>query len=660
VGAAVLDGYHALVTSTFFAGYNPSALSALTAWTGVTSRIFLSALICKSSLLVAEPEQPAAAARSRERRVYLTVGASTLACFLFFALVPLPAPFYEHWWLHRPGDLVPAFFFSRAAIVRFRKRKWMTDSFEHWLLLSLIAAAAGHLVYMPFSAALYDAHYIFAHVVKILAYEFVLVGLFISMFSVYRREAESLARLSEANELLGEEVEERKCAEEALRRAQGELEATVHSRTVDLVEQGQQLMAAHAEIELFLASIPSILIGLDSEGRVTHWNATAQHTFGISQAEATGRAFAECGIKWLLPDMHAEIATWLQGQTLHRSKDIPYGRDGQRRLLGISVRPILTAEKNTAGFIVTGADITDRKQLESQLAQAQKLESIGQLAAGIAHEINTPIQYVSDNTRFLKDSFGKLDELLSAYDCLLKSVQSGTASQPLAADVQSLAAATRLSYLRSEIPQSIQDSLEGVSRVAEIVRAIKEFSHPGPLEKTALDLNRAIESTILVSRNEWKYVAEVETELDPNLPLTQCVAGEFNQVILNLIVNAAHAIADVVGQNPEAKGTIRVSTRRDGDWVEIRVRDTGTGIPEEARPNIFNPFFTTKAVGKGTGQGLSIAHTVIVQKHEGTIAFETELGVGTTFIVRIPVGEAPQDLPDADGALDDSENVLVP
>jgi signal transduction histidine kinase len=298
-----------------------------------------------------------------------------------------------------------------------------------------------------------------------------------------------------------------------------------------------------------------------------------------------------------------------------------------------------------SAFAIT-RDVTALKFLERQLAQAQKLESIGHLAAGIAHEINTPIQYVSDNIRFLRDSFTRLEELYQSYDRLLASVQGGSSpAQPLA-DIEAIAKATRAGYLRAEIPKSIADSLDGVERVAEIVRAIKEFSHPGPLEKTALDLNHAIESTVLVSRNEWKYIADLNLDLDPDLPLVRCVPGEFNQVILNLIVNAAHAIAEVVATAPGTKGTIGVSTRRDGEWAEIRISDTGTGIPEEARPSIFNPFFTTKAVGKGTGQGLAMAHAVIAQKHGGTITFETELGAGTTFHVRLPIGKGAENAED--------------
>jgi signal transduction histidine kinase len=192
-------------------------------------------------------------------------------------------------------------------------------------------------------------------------------------------------------------------------------------------------------------------------------------------------------------------------------------------------------------------------------------------------------------------------------------------------------------YLVEEIPKALSQSLEGLDRVATIVRAMKEFSHPGGEEKQSIDINHAIQNTITVCRNEWKYVAEMTTDLDPNLPLVPCLPGDFNQVILNLVVNAAHAIADTKNEGKKSKGTISISTRHDGDWVEIRIGDTGTGIPEKHRAKIFTPFFTTKEVGKGTGQGLALARSVIVGKHRGSINFETELGKGTVFIIQLPL-----------------------
>jgi signal transduction histidine kinase len=194
--------------------------------------------------------------------------------------------------------------------------------------------------------------------------------------------------------------------------------------------------------------------------------------------------------------------------------------------------------------------------------------------------------------------------------------------------------------LKEEVPRAIEQTLDGVNRVAKIVRAMKEFSHPSSEGKVAADVNRLIDNTITVANNEWKYVADLVRDFDPSLPLVPCIAGELNQVILNLIVNAAHAIGESIKADPGRKGIITITTRAAEAGVEIRVKDTGTGIPVEARAKIFDPFFTTKAVGKGTGQGLTIAHGVIVKKHGGRLSFETEMGVGTTFVIHLPAPAA--------------------
>ena len=275
--------------------------------------------------------------------------------------------------------------------------------------------------------------------------------------------------------------------------------------------------------------------------------------------------------------------------------------------------------------------------MEIQLRHAQKLESIGQLASGIAHEINTPTQYIGDNTRFVRDACGDLFKLVVEQGRLFTAARAGAVPVELLDAVEAAAKLADVEYLTVEVPRALEQSLEGVGRVTKIVRAMKEFSHPGSTEKTPTALNNAIESTVTVCRNEWKYVAEIVTEFDATLPLVPVLPGEFNQIILNLVVNAAHAIADVVSDGATGKGTIAVSTRRDGEWAEIRIRDTGTGIPEKVREKIFEPFFTTKGVGKGTGQGLAIAHSVVVAKHGGTIHFETESGKGTTFVIRLPL-----------------------
>ena len=276
-------------------------------------------------------------------------------------------------------------------------------------------------------------------------------------------------------------------------------------------------------------------------------------------------------------------------------------------------------------------------KLQQRLTQAQKLESIGQLASGIAHEINTPIQYISDNINFLQDSLKDIFRLLSEY----KQVRKKAAARKVDSDLLSRVAVTLdecdMEYLTEEVPRAIKESLEGVGIVTQIVQAMKEFAHFGTQAKTVADLNQAIENTITVTRNQWKHIADLATDFDSELPPVTCLVDEFNQVILNLIVNAADAITEKMGDGSEKKGTITISTRQDGDWAEIRISDTGAGIPESIRERIFDPFFTTKEVGKGSGQGLAIAHSIIIDKHGGTLTFETELGKGTTFIIRLPI-----------------------
>jgi signal transduction histidine kinase len=283
--------------------------------------------------------------------------------------------------------------------------------------------------------------------------------------------------------------------------------------------------------------------------------------------------------------------------------------------------------------------ISDRQRQfeEIQLAQNQKLESIGRLAAGIAHEINTPTQYLGDNARFLQDAFHQIKPLLI---CCLHLVSE---AKPTAADLVFLRKFCQalpqgeIEYLLREIPAAIEQSLEGVQCISKIVRSMKDFSHPGNGEKLAVDVNQALETTLTVSRNAWKYVADLQLELAADLPPVSCQPGDLNQVFLNLIVNATDALEAKLGENPQEKGTITVRTCRDGDDVVVEVQDTGTGIPENIRDFIFDPFFTTKKVGRGTGQGLAIARRIIVDRHGGTLSFQSEVGRGTTFTIRIPL-----------------------
>jgi len=283
----------------------------------------------------------------------------------------------------------------------------------------------------------------------------------------------------------------------------------------------------------------------------------------------------------------------------------------------------------------------ERARLQAELLHAQKLESIGSLAAGIAHEINTPAQYVGDNVQFLEESLPAIEDLLKRHSQLLDAAQAGTLEEAQVQEMRQAAEQADLPFLCEELPSAVEQARSGIERITEIVRAMKEFSHPGSAEKQPADLNHCIRSTVTVARNEWKYHAELELALDPELPAVSCLPGELNQVFLNLIVNAAQAIAEQRAEGDE-KGKIRISTHwvKGGvvkEGVEIEIWDDGPGIPEAIRSKVFDPFFTTKEVGLGSGQGLAIARSVVVDKHGGKITVESQEDGGTTFRIYLPL-----------------------
>ena len=408
----------------------------------------------------------------------------------------------------------------------------------------------------------------------------------------------------------------------------------------ELAEKISDIRDSEKKFRAISSSAHDAIIMIDDEGKIAFWNEAAERIFGYACAEAEGKDLhALVAPEKYLP-MHErafpEFKISGKGDAVGKTLELEALRKGGE---SFPVELSLSSANIRGSWHAVGIvrDITERKLLERQLAQAQKLESIGQLAAGIAHEINTPTQYVGDNTRFLKEGFEDLDRLVNEYQELVKELSEKGGFEESIERVTEIADEIDLEYLREEIPLAIKQSLAGVERVAKIVRAMKEFSHPGSDEKTPTDLNKAIENTVTVARNEWKYVADLEMDFDEKLPPVPCLPGEMNQVILNMIVNASHAIADVVGDGANGKGTITIRTRKEEEWAEIRIEDTGAGIPEEIRERIFDPFFTTKEVGKGTGQGLSIAHNVIVDKHGGMIDVESDAGKGTTFIIRLPL-----------------------
>lgn len=321
-------------------------------------------------------------------------------------------------------------------------------------------------------------------------------------------------------------------------------------------------------------------------------------------------------------------------------------RDDDKTVHWIRVQGRVYYDKEQKPIRMMGivVDITESKQVEAeqksedaQNSLSQKLESVGRLASGVAHEINTPMQFITDNTQFLKGAVASLTNVLAAYRTMLEAIASGKNTDEAAALARAAEEENELGYMLDEIPRTFSETMSGLQRVTQIIKSLKEFSHPNQSSKQLADLNKAINTTITISRHEWKYMADLVAELDPDLPMIPLRIDEMNQVVLNLIVNASHAIGDALKQRGESKGVITVRTKQDGDHALIEVQDNGTGIPKSAQSHIFEPFFTTKGVGKGTGQGLAIIRTIVVKNHGGTIWFTTEPGKGTTFHVRLPL-----------------------
>jgi len=397
------------------------------------------------------------------------------------------------------------------------------------------------------------------------------------------------------------------------------------------------LQATQQRFDEVAARIAEVLWVCSLEGEFLYLSPSFEQIWGRPRE---GMTLALWG-SYLHPDDHALGLKARDLWATAAEHDLEYRivrPDGQTRRIRNRAYPIF--ENGTlARYGGIARDMTEEVRLQQELRLAHKLEGIGQLAAGVAHEINTPAQYVSDNVTFLSDTFGNLLPLLKSVAGLPKTGHEVTASQ--IDGVRRLAEDADLDYLLTELPSALEQTAAGVGQIKKIVKAMKEFSHPADDVK-AIDLNHVIETTLTVAKNEWKYVADVALDLAPDLPAVSCNPSEINQVLLNLIVNAAHAISDVPGRDSKSKGEIRISTRADGAEVVITVADTGCGIPDSIRDKIYDPFFTTKAVGKGTGQGLAIAHRIIRERHRGTIECDSTVGKGTRFVIRLPVNGPPE------------------
>jgi two-component system NtrC family sensor kinase len=388
---------------------------------------------------------------------------------------------------------------------------------------------------------------------------------------------------------------------------------------------------AQARMDALFEFAPAFILAISRDGKVEYINRIMPN---YRRADVIGGSW----LQYFPPDrqlvMQKALAAVFSTGLNETFETTTPGPDGSTRWFSTQIGPI-REDGNVVGAVLVAQDITDQKRSQTELETGRHMALLGTMAAGVAHEINTPIQFVGDSIHFLRGVANDLLTLITSLQALRVQALTGTPVEQAIAGAAKAEEEADLPYIRENMPAAFQRCIDGLDRVATIVRSLKEFSHPPEKEMKPVDLNRGIESTLTIARGEYKYVAELETDLG-DLPLVTCHAGEINQAVLNIVVNAAHAIGDVV-RGTDNKGLITVRTRREGDTVVIAISDTGGGIPEAIRGRIFDPFFTTKEVGTGTGQGLAIAWAKVKEQHNGDLTFETEIGKGSTFLIRLPI-----------------------
>lgn len=405
-----------------------------------------------------------------------------------------------------------------------------------------------------------------------------------------------------------------------------------------------ELALSHNQIKYLISAIDSILIGVSNNDIITHWNRTAEKVFGISQDEAVGKHIIGFNIPWEWDKIYMGITNSIAERHPVTLPDVGYESIyGQRRLLGITVNPIIDDNGNLFGYLLFGRDITDKRINEAEILQAQKLQSIGQLAAGIAHEINTPAQYVNDNLYYIQETVKDLEHFMALCDKCITLLQNAKQLPPklklIVEEIVTLKKSIDYDYCTSELPNAVTQSLEGMNKIVQIVKSLKSFAHPDTQTKVAINIHTLIDDVITISRNEWKYVADLSKDFKNVDIIIPCFPNQLSQVFLNMIINARDAIQEAIDKKIIERGHIEISTDMDTDYAIVTIKDNGIGIQDNIKSKIFDPFFTTKEVGKGTGQGLAIAHSIIYDTHKGKIRVNSEYGRGTIFYVYLPLRE---------------------
>ncbi len=407
----------------------------------------------------------------------------------------------------------------------------------------------------------------------------------------------------------------------------------------DRKQAEERALADRELLQCVIEHIPHAVFWKDDARRYLGCNGRFAQSLGLqSFADVVGKTDADL---YRDPQEAARISETDQQVVVSGQEIIAQNQsirlpDKTLREITYSKVPLRTGDGKVFGMLGVIGDITEQKRMERQLADARQLESIGRLAAGVAHEINTPMQYISDNVEFLSESTSQVFDLIDTVQEQIAQLQSSPGSSTNKTLSTLRRYDQKFDYIREQVPKAIKDCLIGSRRVMEIVTAMKVFTHPGTKGYEHANINDLILSTTSITRNRWKYCAKVDLDLANDLPMLRCLPSEINQVILNLLINGADAIVERFGTSEDIQGLITVTTRRVPGGITIEVSDNGCGIPEANRSKVFNPFFTTKGVGKGTGQGLTLCFAVVCNKHGGTLTMESQVNEGTTFRVFLP------------------------
>jgi two-component system, NtrC family, sensor kinase len=409
------------------------------------------------------------------------------------------------------------------------------------------------------------------------------------------------------------------------------LETMLEDRAREVYLASQRLRATTESLTELFKAVPGAILVFGADGLLEAVNGETLRLVGASEGELIGEPYERL-FSGQRPSIDALRELAALGQVFRGEHQLRRAQ-GARLPVWLSITLLDGA---TASLVCVAIDLTERKKLEADLLHASQLESIGRLASSIAHEVNTPIQFVGDSVHFAREAFAAIAKVVTQSMAHTRLVEQGAPLSERQAAFDDLLRAEKeaeLPFLLQELPGALDRAHDGLRRVAEIVKATKAFAHPTGTELRPANLNKALETTLIIAHGEYERVADVELHLG-DLPLVACHVGELNQVFLNLLVNAAHAIQD---RPQRGRGKIVITSHLDRDHALISIADDGDGIPEAVQARVFDPFFTTKEVGRGSGQGLSIARSIVVDRHKGTLTFQTAAGRGTTLFVRIPL-----------------------